>query len=39
MNERKRIFSKYGWQIIFIEGQDLTEDKILNTCKAKISDN
>jgi len=30
MEERKQIFGKYGWQILFIEGTKLTERKILN---------
>jgi hypothetical protein len=30
MQERKNIFGKYGWKIIFIEGTGLNEEKILN---------
>ena len=31
--ERKSIFGKYGWEIIFMEGTKLTENKILNQLK------
>lgn len=31
--ERLKIFNKYGWEVIFIEGTNLTENKILETLK------
>lgn len=32
-SERVRVFSKYGWQILFIEGTGLTEEKVINVLK------
>jgi len=29
-NERTRVFGKYGWQVLFIEGTGLTEEKVIN---------
>jgi len=30
VDERKKIFNKYGWQIIFLEAKELTELQIIN---------
>lgn len=34
-SKRKEIFNKYGWQILFIEGTGLTEEKVINVLKGE----